>query len=112
MTDDLRAERIAQTLRERPDLLARVAGFLLSHGLLDENSHEVAEDVCVATFGPRVPCACGSFVLPGFLCWGCEEWTAPANEAGGKTLRRHPFLDDGRGDCAKCGEGPQAHGER
>ena len=82
MTDKLRAQRIAQTLRERPDLLVRVAEMLVTFGLLDEDSHEVADDVCVATFGQRVLCPCGSFVLPGFLCWSCAEWTAP--EGGGK----------------------------
>ena len=87
MTDDLRAERIAQTLRERPDLLVRVAEYLVSDGLLGEDTYGIAEDVCVATFGPRVPCGgteggCGSFVFPGFLCLGCGEWTAPETAEG------------------------------
>lgn len=72
-----KVEAVAATLCERPDLLVRVAEHLITTGLLDEDIHEVAEAVCVATFGPRVPCECGSMVLPGFLCWGCEEWVAP-----------------------------------
>ncbi len=28
-------------------------------------------------FGERAECPeCGSLVLPGLLCWGCDEWTA------------------------------------
>lgn len=82
MKPEDRAERVVGTLRERSDLLVRVAEFLISYGLMDEDAQEVSEDVCVATFGPRVPCACGSFVFPGFLCWGCDEWTAPETAEG------------------------------
>ena len=78
MTHHEKIQRMATTLQQTPELLHEVAAFLFSDAaLLSEDGHEVAEQVCVATFGERVECACGSLVFPGFLCWGCEEWTAP-----------------------------------
>lgn len=71
------AQKVAETLSKNADLLLRVARFLVSEGLLSEDSFELAETVCIATFGQRVTCPeCRSEVFPGFLCWGCEDWTA------------------------------------
>jgi hypothetical protein len=80
---EAKVERVAALLRERGDLLAQVAEFLVTDGLVDEASFEIAERVCVAAFGHRVECPiCESPVFPGFLCWGCEEWVAPEPEGG------------------------------
>ena len=39
---------------------------------------EFLEVVEPRVFGERVECPeCGSMVLPGLRCWGCDEWTAP-----------------------------------
>jgi len=72
------AEHVRATLRDRPDLLLRLADWLITDGLVAEDTCDLADEICVATFGTRVVCpGCGSTVFPGFTCWGCEEWTAP-----------------------------------
>ena len=76
------AQQVAETLNKNPDLLLQVAEFLIDDGLLEESTFEMAEAICVATFGERVECPkCGSTVFPGFLCWGCEDWTAEETSA-------------------------------
>lgn len=43
----------------------------------DETYQEFADLVEPHVFGERAECpVCGSMVLPGLLCWGCDEWTA------------------------------------
>lgn len=80
------SERLAQgillveeVLLRSGDIRRKVARFLLTDALDDEVAHALAEEVCTAALGDRVPCPrCGSMVFPGLLCWGCEDWTAPA----------------------------------
>jgi hypothetical protein len=69
-------EKMADTLFANSELRYRVAAFLFEDGLEDENAQEVAEAVAIATFGARVECktnGCGALVLPGLVCWNCEE---------------------------------------
>lgn len=71
-------ERIVAILKVRDDLLKRLAPIIYGELLEYEDTYEVAEEICAAAFGKRVRCPeCGTLVFPGFLCLGCEEWTAP-----------------------------------
>ena len=39
------------------------------------------DKIFIEVYGERIGCPhCGSGVFPEHLCWGCEEWTAPARE--------------------------------
>lgn len=77
MTSEEHIAKVAQALQEDQTLLEEIAGYIIGDGLLDGDTHDLCERVCVRAFGERVECpVCGSPVLPTFLCWGCEEWTA------------------------------------
>ena len=45
---------------------------------LDPQAKRLSEMVERRIFGKRRKCpACGTYVLPGQLCWGCHGWEAP-----------------------------------
>ncbi|KKM23499.1 hypothetical protein LCGC14_1614540 [marine sediment metagenome] len=45
---------------------------------LDPQAKRLSEAVERRIFGKRRKCpACGTYVLPGQLCWGCHGWEAP-----------------------------------
>jgi len=63
------------------------------------------EEIFVEVYGERVTCPdCGSGVLPTYLCWGCEEWTAP-EEISSPPKWLYPTLKDWSWDgTSMCGE--------
>ena len=46
---------------------------------LEEPSGPEIDALLEHHFGPKQECPrCGSLVVPGLICWGCEEWRALA----------------------------------
>ena len=60
--------------------LQRVLDIVTNDDNMMDGYIDDMEPIFVEVYGERVICGknCGSLVFPGHLCWGCEEWTAPA----------------------------------
>lgn len=90
----IRAQRIIEVLLIEKDLLVNLAVFLMTDGLENEGSHEIAERVCEAAFGERIECPrCGSFVLPGFTCLDCGDEGEDTSEKEMEALRLRDAAD-------------------
>lgn len=59
--------------------LTRLLDLILDEDSMMDGYADGMEPFFVEAFGERVECdMCqNSQVLPGHLCWDCEEWTAP-----------------------------------